>query len=142
MKWSNNYNYKENKIRNFYSLTNERTLEEKLIKYFKKRRISYAFTLTSGASRVAPFLRYKTVFAYVIDDFNRLTRDLNLKEVTSGPNVSFLEPYDEGVLYGQQEIKGAKVVSNVQLYLDLQSYKERGEEAAKFLLEQRLRKQW
>jgi hypothetical protein len=142
MKWSNNYNYKKNKIRNFFTLTNERVLEEKLIKYFKKRRISYAFTLTSGASRIAPFLRYKTVFAYVMDDFNRLTKDLNLKEVTSGPNISFLEPYDEGVLYGQQEIKGAKVVSNVQLYLDLKSYKERGEEAAEFLLEQRLRKKW
>lgn len=62
--------------------------------------------------------------------------------MTSGPNVSFLEPYDEGVLYGLQEIDSAKVVSNVQLYLDLKSYKERGEEAAEFLFEQRLQKQW
>jgi len=35
-----------------------------------------------------------------------------------------------------------KVVSDVQLYLDLKSNKERGEEAASFILEQRLRKRW
>lgn len=65
-----------------------------------------------------------------------------LKEVTSGPNVSVLEPYDEGVFYGLQEIDGTNVVSDIQLYLDLKNYKGRGEEAAEFLYEQRLRKLW
>jgi hypothetical protein len=53
-----------------------------------------------------------------------------------------LEPYDEGVFYAVQEINGMQVVSDAQLYLDLKGYKERGEEAAQFLLENRLRKQW
>ena len=141
-KWSDNYSYRKNKIRNFYSLDDVRALENKMIDYFKENGISYGFTLTSGASRVAPFLRYNTIFAYVEDDIDRLTKDLNLKEVTSGPNVSFLEPYDEGVLYGLQKIDGANVVSDIQLYLDLKSYKGRGEEAAEFLYEQRLRKLW
>ncbi len=34
------------------------------------------------------------------------------------------------------------VVSDIQLYLDLKGYMKRGEEAAEFLLERRLRKQW
>jgi len=55
--WSNNYNYRKNKIRNLYSLDDVGVLERKLINYFKENQISYAFTLTSGASRVAPFLR-------------------------------------------------------------------------------------
>ena len=141
-KWSDNYSYRKNKIRNFYSLDDVRALENKMIDYFKENGISYGFTLTSGASRVAPFLRYNTIFAYVKDDIDRLTKDLNLKEVTSGPNVSILEPYDEGVLYGLQEFDGTNVVSDIQLYLDLKSYKGRGEEAAEFLYEQRLRKLW
>ena len=141
-KWSDNYSYRKNKIRNFYSLDDVRALENKMIYYFKENGISYGFTLTSGASRVAPFLRYNTIFAYVKDDIDRLTKDLNLKEVTSGPNVSILEPYDEGVLYGLQEFDGTNVVSDIQLYLDLKSYKGRGEEAAEFLYEQRLRKLW
>lgn len=62
--------------------------------------------------------------------------------MTSGPNVTLLEPYDEGVLYGMQEIDGTNVVSDIQLYLDLKSYKGRGEEAAEFLYEQQLRKLW
>ena len=141
-KWSDNYSYRKNSIRNFYSLDDVRTLETKMIKTFNDKKISYAFTLASGAARVAPFLRYNTIFAYVKDDIDRLTKDLNLKEVTSGPNVFFLKPYDEGVLYGLQKIDGANVVSDIQLYLDLKSYKRRGEEAAEFLYEQRLRKLW
>jgi hypothetical protein len=65
-----------------------------------------------------------------------------LKEVTTGPNFSILEPYDDGVFYGSRTIKGIRVVSDVQLYVDLVNYKGRGEESAKFLLEQRLKPQW
>lgn len=142
IKWSDNYSYKKNAIRNFYSLDDLVTIEQKLAGYFEENAIPYAFTLTSGASRVAPFLRYTRVFSYVQGDIDRIAEDLKLKRVTSGANISFLEPYDGGVLYGSQEIEGVKVVSNIQLYLDLQGYGERGKEAAEFLLEQRLRKQW
>ena len=140
--WSNNYSYQKNRIRNFYSMDDVESLERKLNDYFKKNQISYAFTLTSGASRVAPFLRYNRIFTYVSNNIDRIAKDLNFKEVSTGPNISFLEPYDEGVLYYSQEVNGVKVVSDIQLYLDLQSYMKRGEEAAEFLLEKRLRKQW
>mgnify|MGYP000145778615 CR=1 FL=1 len=66
VKWSNNYSYQKNKIRNFYSMDDVEVLERKLIDYFKENQISYAFTLTSGASRVAPFLRYKKIFTYCL----------------------------------------------------------------------------
>jgi len=142
MEWANTYTYKRNRIRNFYSLDSVAILEEKLVNYFKETRISYAFTITSGSSKVAPFLRYTRVFTYAKDNIDGVAKDLSLKEVTSGPNVSFLEPYDEGVFYGLQEIQGVKVVSDIQLYLDLQSYKGREEEAASFLLRQRMAKEW
>lgn len=141
-KWTDNYSYRKNRVKNFYSLDDVETLETKMIKTFSDKKITYAFTLTSGAARVAPFLRYNIVFVYVKDDIDRLTKDLNLKEVTSGPNVSLLEPYDEGVFYGLQKIDGANVVSDIQLYLDLKNYKKRGEEAAEFLYEQRIQKLW
>jgi hypothetical protein len=141
-KWTDNYSYRKNRVRNFYSLDDVETLETKMIKTFSDEKISYAFTLTSGAARVAPFLRYNIAFVYVKDDIDRLTRDLNLKKVTSGPNISFLEPYDEGVFYDLQKIDGANVVSDIQLYLDLKNYKGRGEEAAEFLYEQRIQKLW
>jgi len=65
-----------------------------------------------------------------------------LKEVSSGPNFSILQPYDEEVFYGSRTIQGLEIVSDVQLYLDLVGFRGRGEESAKFLLTQRLKSQW
>lgn len=141
-KWAENYTYRKNKIRNYYSFDEVRDIEEKLRDYCESNKISYAFTLTSGASLVAPFLRYSRVFAYVTDSSEGIAKALGWKEVSSGPNVSILEPYDEGVFYGLQNIGGTKVVCNIQLYLDLLGYRERGEEAARSLLESRLRTRW
>jgi len=140
--WAENYSYQDNEIRNFYSLDNLETIEEKLANYCEENAVPYAFTLTSGSAKIAPFLRYTRAFAYINDDVDQIAEALNFKEVSSGPNISLLLPYDEGVFQGAQKVQGAKVVSDVQLYLDLISYGERGEEAATFLLEQRLRKQW
>ena len=142
-KWAENYSYRLNKIKNYYSFDEVKYIETKLISYCRTKKIRYAFTLTSGASFVAPSLRYKRVFAYIDGSVIKdIAQDLGWKEVSSGQNISLLEPYDEGVFYGLQDINGAKVVSDVQLYLDLKSYRERGEEAAKFLLERRLRAKW
>jgi len=141
-RWAEYYSYRENKIKNYYSLDDVRNIEKKIADYCESNQIRYAFTLTSGASLVAPFLRYKRVFVYLSNSIEKVALALGWKEVPSGPNITILEPYDEGVFYGLQEINGMKVVSDVQLYLDLRGYKERGEEAAQFLLENRLRKQW
>jgi len=141
-KWAENYGYRKNRVNNYYSFDEVKDVEKKLIAYCEIKKIRYAFTLTSGASLVAPSLRYKRVFAYLDDSSESVAQILGWKEVSSGQNVSLLKPYDEGVFYGLREIGGAKVVSDIQLYLDLKSYKERGEEAARFLLERRLKLQW
>lgn len=141
-KWASNYTYRSNRITNLYCLDDVKTIENKLVDYCEAKQIPYAFTLTSGASRVAPFLRYRRVFAYVMDSSEKIAQELGWKEVPSGPNISLLEPYDEGVFYGLQNINGAKVVCDIQLYLDLQGYRERGEEAARFLFESRLTTRW
>lgn len=140
--WIENYSYKKNIIKNYYSLDTVKTIENKIVDYCNLKNIKYAFTLTSGASLVAPFLRYNKVFFYTIGNIEKIAEGLNLKEVTTGSNISILKPYDEGILYKLQQINNVIVVSNIQLYLDLKSYKERGEEAAKFLYEQRIEKNW
>jgi len=141
-RWAENYSYRKNRVKNYYSFDEVKDIEKKLVNYCEANKIRYAFTLTSGASLVAPSLRYKRVFAYIRDSLESVAQALGWKEVSSGQNVSLLEPYDEGIFYELRDINGKKVVSDIQLYLDLQSYKERGEEAARFLLERRLRPQW
>ncbi len=140
--WVKNYDYKINIINNYYSLKDIKMIENDIADYFNSKGIDYAFTMTSGASLVAPFLRYNRVFLYLSGSEEKLVKDLDYKRVTSGPNISIMQPYDDGVLYGMQMIEEKKVVSDIQLYLDLTSYKERGEEAAKFLLEEKISKKW
>jgi len=140
--WSENYSYRKNKTLSFYTLDNQQDFEKHLIDFLDQNNIRYAFALTSGAARVAPFLRSNRVFIYIEKNIEAVAQELVLKTVSSGANLIFLEPYDEGVFYGCQQINGDNIVSDIQLYLDLKSYKERGEEAADFLLTERLRKQW
>jgi len=141
-KWAESYSFRRNNMYNYFGFGAPRETERKLSEYCKDKNIRYALTLFSGAALVAPFARYTRGFAYVSEGIQELATSLELKEVTTGPNFSILEPYDDGVFYGSRTIKGIRVVSDVQLYVDLVNYKGRGEESAKFLLEQRLKTQW
>jgi hypothetical protein len=142
-KWAAIYSYRQNKIYNFYSLDTPQQVEQKISEYCHLNNIKYAFTLTTGADIVNPFLRYRRAFLYLKpENINAVSRDLRWKPVETGPNITVLEPYDEGVFYGVQDIQGKKVVSDIQLYLDLQSYKERGGEAAEQIYEKRIKLKW
>jgi hypothetical protein len=82
-------------------------------------------------------------FFFCIDgDIENIEKALQLRKVQTGANVTLLQPYDQGVFYGLQDIKGMSIVSDIQLYLDLKSYKGRGEEAAQAIFEQRIKPTW
>lgn len=117
-------------------------IEEALRTYCTTNAIPYAFTQFSGASRVAPFTRYTRASAYVGADPQTFAAKLGWKLVDTGANLVLLWPFDEGVLYGARMISEDRVVSDVQLYLDLIDSKGRGEEAAIAILEQKLRPRW
>ena len=140
--WAANYSYRKNMTHNYFSLRDPKQMERDLAAYCDEKRISYALTMFSGADLVAPFARYTRGFAYVSKGIRELGETLGMKEVTSGPTFTILEPYDEGVFYASQDIDGLRVVSDVQLFLDLAGYKGRVEKSARFLLEQRMATQW
>lgn len=142
MTWSEKYSLKKNPSTDYYLPDEVPEIEGKIAHSLKNLRQDYAFTLFSAADKVAPYTRYQRVFVYVDGDQSSLVEDLSLKLVDSGPNVTIFMPYDEGVFYGGQEIDGQRIVGLIQLYIDLASYKGRGEEAASFLLENKLRKIW
>ena len=140
--WSNNYTYKRNKIKEYYSPLDSMSLEREIQTYCAKNNIMYALTLFSGASRVSPHVRINKSFIYVERGFADLEAVLGLKPSPSGSNLMLLEPYDRGVFYKPQNIGQDIVVSNVQLYLDLKRYKGRGDEAAEFLRKVNSEFQW
>lgn len=139
--WSDNYSFRKSEARDFYTMKPAPGLEAKLAKSCSDRDIRYALTAFSAATRMAPAVRYQRVFAYV-DDIEPVVRELGLKKVASGANVTLLRPYDAGVFLGAREFEKVQVVSPVQAYLDLTSLKGRGEEAAAAILEEVIRPQW
>jgi len=140
--WIENYTYKKNQIRTYYSLKTIPEIEAAIARICEQKNIGYALTGFSGAARFAPAVRYQRVMTYINGDVDEAAEQLKLKEVASGSNIMLFSPYDEGIFYGTKKIEGINVLSPVQLYLDLQGFPGRGEEAAEVLLERIIKPLW
>lgn len=92
----------------------------------------YAFSGLAGALMVAPFVRPTNVHLYIDSggDAEKIAKQLRLMPVEENGNVKFAIAKSKGVYYGAQEIDDLRIVSNIQLYVDLFNYPARGEEAA------------
>lgn len=135
--WVANYRAGRNQEHGFYSM---RPLPEVEAALGADSRA--ALTELSGAARLAPAVRYQRVTAYVQGDVMRAAATAGFKSVTTGGNITLMEPYDDGVFFGAQVIDGVRVVSPVQVYLDLANVKGRGEEAAAAILEEVIKPIW
>lgn len=135
--WVANYRAGRNRYHGFYSM---RPLPE--VEAALGADSHAALTELSGAARLAPAVRYQRVTAYVQSDVMVVAGAAGCKSVTSGGNITLMEPYDDGVFFGAQVIDGVRVVSPVQVYLDLANVKARGEEAAAAILEGVIKPLW
>lgn len=138
--WAQDYRFEKNRQHTYYTFvrsTNE--LAAKLSDHATKHKEAVGLTLHSGAAFVAPFVRSAGVHAYFVGDRERLVDALDLRPGESGGTVHLVEPYDEGVFYRGQTIRGVRIVCNTQLYLDLVNYPARGREQAEALRRQKLR---
>jgi predicted transcriptional regulator len=134
--WAEAWSIEKNHPRVFFSLEpTPESLMRSIANAALGTATDYAFTLLSGASKVAPYVRFNDVWVYIGEEEKGWGETLDLQPVDSGGNVVFLKPYDEGVMMSLQEVDGMKVVSNIQLYVDLYNYPGRGREQAEFLRE-------
>jgi len=134
--WAEAWSIDRNRRRVFFSL--ERTPENLMRSVAAAAMgmdMTYAFTLLAGASKVAPYVKFEDVWVYVSEENNTWVRDLDLQPVDGGGNLVLLDPYDDGVFDHLQTVDGMRVVSNVQLYVDLYNHPGRGREQAEFLRE-------
>jgi hypothetical protein len=135
--WVTEYQFELNKVDIYYSP--DKNILSKIKDYLKDRL--YALTLHSGANLMTSFVATDQVYLYFHpEDWNKdileLRQQLDLKELVRGGNVHIIRPYYRiSAFYGAQTIKGYKVVSNLQLYLDLYNFKPRGREHAQHLKE-------
>ncbi len=140
--WSQAYDFGKNDVRELYSLEALPDIEARLAGVLEAKRIRYALTAFSAAARMAATVRYKRVTAYVEKLPESLLPELDIKPVDSGGNVNLVVPYDTGVFYGSGQVEGVTVAGPVQVYLDLLSFRGRGEEAAEAIKREILEKSW
>ena len=139
--WAQNYQKQERHL--FYSFDSPADIEKRVGEYRADQDLRYALTAFSGAERFAPHVRYQKASLYVESrKIGEVAEACSLKQVESGETVELIEPYDEGVFYGQTQVEGLQVASPIQLYLDLRARPGRGEEAAETLLKEKLRPSW
>ena len=80
------------------------------------------------------------IYAKGAREIELLEKGMNLKPVEQGGNLVIMRPYyRNSVFYGSQLVDGLRIVSDIQLYLDLYGYPLRGLEQAEHLLEKRIR---
>jgi hypothetical protein len=128
--WSQAYDFQRNKAFECYALAETPEIEAQAAEVCRSLGLRYALTGFSSAARIAPMVRYQKANIYISGDPSSFLEKLGWKEVPSGANVSLLVPYDEGVFFAEQEVDAIKIVSPVQTFLDLQSVRGRGQEAA------------
>ena len=140
LEWARNWSVEKNRVSRYFSFEKSpERLISSISEKVKSLKIEYAFTGMAGASLVAPFTRYDDVWLYTRGETERLREALDLRPVSTGANVVILDPYDEGVFMGAREIRGAQVVSDIQLFVDLYTYPARGQEQAEQILEKAIR---
>ena len=130
--WTKVYNFQDQDITGYYCEFKEQKILKELENISSE---SYALTLGSAASLIAPYVRSTDFHLYAVDQ-QLIIDHLNLKPVEFGGNVYLVKPSDEGVLFDTRQIEGINLVSDIQLYLDLYNYPMRGREQAEHLREE------
>lgn len=140
--WTTVYRYKRNRVAEFYSQDEIKKVESDVASWCDAHDVAYALAMFSAARCIAPHVRMNKTFLFVDTDPDTVASALGFHRVSSGANVVLLQPFDASVFFDARECEGLRIVSAIQTYLDLKTYRGRGEEAADFLMEHVLEKQW
>jgi len=143
--WSARYTWRANTIESFATAFEYEKLVSLVVGALSQEATgSWAFTLLAASSLVASHVQHNQVHVYLSPVARsgavaRLRKLLLLEPVQSGGQFHILTPYySNSVFFGSRDIQGIRVVSDLQLYLDLLGYPLRGLEAAGMLLRTRL----
>jgi len=142
--WVRVYDLKKNELIPFFiQASSVESIVQRLREIKLPRKMKYALSVQAGASLVAPYAVYKEVHVYVENrqGIEHFIKELDLRGAAQGANlVLMLSYYKHSVFYDFREINGLRVVSDIQLYLDLYGYPVRGREQAAYLFDKRLKR--
>ena len=141
--WIRNYNFNKNKNYNYFLMATSSIDVLEMLRGLKiPSDVDYALSVQAGGNLVAPYAAYQEVHMYVSNEkaLEYFKKRMNLRSAEQGANLILMLPYyKHSVFYDSRIIEGLRVVSDVQLYLDLHGYPIRGLEQAEHLLEKKLK---
>lgn len=131
-------------VQRCYTMAGEQEIEQRVSSWCAAQHVDYALSDFSGAWRLAPMVRHTQFSICLANTLDRNQRQailehLNAKSVDSGANLAIRFENDPMVFYHSRPVAGARVLSPLQLYLDLKSKAGRGEEAADALYDRYLK---
>lgn len=104
--------------------------------------VDYALSVQAGGNLVAPYAAYQEVHIYVSSEkaIEYFKKRMNLRSAEQGANLILMLPYyKHSVFHDSRIIDGLRVVSDIQLFLDLHSYPIRGLEQAEHLMDKKIK---
>ncbi len=140
--WVNHYNFHNHKQYEFYAIEPLIEIETRVLEICANMNIDAALTGFSAANHLAPMVKSQKSTVFIAQDVLGVAKQAGLKSVTSGANINLIKPYDCGVFWNRSRVQELYLATPVQVYLDLMQMRGRGEEAANFLLEEVIKKQW
>jgi len=133
------YSFSLNELKRIEFTAAERPqyLIKKIANIANKNNLEYAFTLFSATEIIKPYVAPNETHLYILkqekDRWEKILPKNNIIPSQKGNIILFV--VDKNYFCNTQVIASIKVTSLPQLYVDLMSYKGRGEDAAKELIE-------
>jgi hypothetical protein len=144
--WRAFYQWRKNELEPFYLAPDKAGSIEGMLRDAFQAIDEYALSLHAGNNLVEPYAQSDVWHVYVQSSAaaRHLQERLPLKPAErNAGNVIFMRPHcRKSAFYGVRLVKGLRVVSDLQLYLDLRHYPIRGLEAADQILRRRLARAW
>ena len=141
--WVRNYNLNQNnKFSYFLMAKSSVDVLAKLRSLKIPSSVDYALSVQAGGNLVAPYAAFQEVHMYVSNQkaLEYFEKRMNLRSAEQGANLILMLPYyKHSALHDSRIIDGLRVVSDIQLYLDLHGYPIRGLEQAEHLLDKKLK---
>lgn len=143
--WCSAYRWEDNEIHSFVAPFESKELLSGAWEALQEIKQPAAATILSALDLIMPYVRHDQAHLYVLDfsiDVERAISDrLSAEPVRRGGNLHLMVPYyGEAAFYASRVEGRFRVVSDIQLFLDLIHYPVRGPEAADELLRGRLRR--
>ena len=137
--WIKNYDFSLNKVYSFYSP--DKNILGKVRLFLREKGLDefYALTLHTGANFITSYMFTEDIYLYLNHyNFSVIISEMQdrilLKQLIRGGNVHFVYPYyRNSVFHNVRKIATYRVVSNLQLYLDLYDFAPRGREHGEYL---------